>query len=852
MEPSRPPGWVSQGEVENLVLLQREQQLDPPRQREEPRNNNSEPETVDLADNPNIATGLSTSPLGLASKCNLSTVPVLLLLHGADTLVFIDPSPETVRAKLPLCVSTVPHRIHSETLLATGSAYFKRLFTPRVQTRVRKRRGLAGNLPGGIQYVLDLTPPMLDEDAIIFLTELSCPMGIRTWASKRSVWHLPLSCVGGQDELEPTEQLIQNPTSHESETDTYIDPADNSSEEEDEALPPMQDAVPPDAPPPMGRQERLPVEYSASRHREGIEHILHVLEGLHISIDTPCKLWTFFALAKIFDVATVPAICDHIISWLYEQNNIRFIEFHPDITYRVACGIKSASLCRDSFVPMVGDEALLYLIRTTGYQPTQSIEVSMRSKISDTLDDIEVQRIEYASKSFGDYVVRCFLHLTGTEMPWLVHIVEFQKLTRHLERYPKDQEIVLTFITTLKEFVRDRIYGLLVEARDTNRSFHVNTSLAKSENPYHQMWMDKRFLLQRLVGRRFWGSLIWLDLWETQKLRPVAHSSIAELCNGSLAFGDENAALLRYVSISEIRQMSHTFNQAVRMRAQARQEEEAFAVQLAGGRVVMNMTINPRQSQSSNEASNGFYSGPFFNPIPAATPNPSVPSISVALPKSDISDDIFDPVGFTTKVQDFLKNYAQEMLQLPDSTTIRHELTDILTCLTYNEFQFLPLWAGGNDDETGGVFADLLIPTMDAGGFSGPGPTVHTGSVASTNDSFSEIDPSDSRSTVHAASHNATYSHVSDLMSMNSTDYAQTDFNNESSEIDLEEAHFDNEISQDFGLMTDDEECEIRSDGTIIMRIDSASSSVGIPEDMDMDKMNDDNDADFEFVDVRN
>lgn len=855
--PHRPPSYIPREETGNPQLLQKQKQ----KQQQEPNSHitRESDTTSTLTNTSDTPTALPTSHSdSQGSPFNFITMPFLLLLHGADTMVFIDPSPESIRSKLPLSPQTVPHRIHSEKLLATGSAYFKRLFNPQMQTRVRKRRGLAGKLPDGIRYVLDLTPPTLEEDAVIFLTELSCPMSIRTWASKQHMWSLPWSCVGGQVDLEFFEQLTQFPTaSPEPGADIDVDHLQNdlieSSVDPQDQFPPSQ--------PETVEQTSLPVEYSASRHREGIEHILHILEGLNPRIDTPCKMWTFFALAKIFDVATVPAICDHIISWFYEQNNTRFIELHPEVTYRVACGIKSPCLYRDAFVEMVGDEALLYLIRATQFKPIGSMESLVRSRISDVLDDTEVQRIEYASKSFGDYVVRCFLQLTGNEMPWLAHIVEFQKLTRHVQLYPADQGIICQLVTTLKEFIRGRIYGVLIKGRDTNRSFHVAPNLVRSENPYHRSGVDKGFVLQRLIGRNFWDALVWLDLYQDEAPRLESHSSIAEIGNGSLAFGAETAARIRQVSPGEIRQMSHVFNQAVRTRAQARQEEESLAARHAGGHVKMEMTINVRKSQSGKDV-DSTYNGPFLNPTPAPTPTPCLPPVSPMPPKTEISAEMFDERTFKNEVHSFLRQYTLEMLQQSGPPTcMQHEITDTLTCLTYNEFQYLPLWAGGNDDETGGVFTDLIIPAMDVGGFSAPGPAVHTGSVASTNDSFSEIKASDTQSTIYGASHNATYSHASDIMSVDSTDYSQLRLKHENHESQdevqsdtyMEVTEYDDEISSlDLGLTADDGEYGTQSDGTITMNMGSPGPSfTGISEDIKMDKVEDEgNETEFEFVDI--
>lgn len=56
------------------------------------------------------------------------------------------------------------------------------------------------------------------------------------------------------------------------------------------------------------------------------------------------------------------------------------------------------------------------------------------------------------------------------------------------------------------------------------------------------------------------------------------------------------------------------------------------------------------------------------------------------------------------------------------------------------EFRFLPLWAGGLDDGTGGVFADMTVPDADMGPIE-PGPGYRTGQTvaSSTADSDATI-----------------------------------------------------------------------------------------------------------------
>ena len=130
---------------------------------------------------------------------------------------------------------------------------------------------------------------------------------------------------------------------------------------------------------------------------------------------------------------------------------------------------------------------------------------------------------------------------------------------------------------------------------------------------------------------------------------------------------------------------------------------------------------------------------------------------------------------------------------------------------------------------------------------------MHNGSVAS-NDSLSEIEHSDAKSTICGASHNATYSHASDIMSVDSTDYSQFRLKRENHE-NYDEVRSEGEMSSlDLGLTTDDGEYETQSDDTMTVDVESPEPSfAGISDDIEVDKVEDEgNDAGFEFVDVHN
>lgn len=749
----------------------------------------------------------------------LNPGPILILLNNADTLVYIDPAPCSGNI---LSTRTIPHRVHSEKLLATGSTYIQQLFTPRCQNRVRKQRGFASELPSGVKYVIDLTPPTTDEDAILALTGVSCPMAIRTWASCKDKWNLPPTCVGGEDELEVLPD-IPKPSFIHAETYEFDRKLQNAFDLEDEGV--------------LAEGENrettriaLPVDYSAKRHREAIEHILHVLEGLNVTLDTPCKLWTFFAVAKFLDVAKVPAVSGYVLSWFYHSSNIRFLEIHPEVSYRVACGIGLASLCVDSFIALVGDEALLYIMREASLVPPRSwAPVLDRSRIADFLEDTEVQRIEYASKSFADKVINNFLYLAGKDMPWMASLGEFEKIQKYLRDFPEDGTPASELVDVLRDFIRYRIYRVLCTAKDPRRSCNI---LSPNNRTSHGDGFDQPAVVQRIIGRDFWRHLSSLNLGsDVDFASPVLshqqhHHSIAEIGNGITAFRGHDRARLRLISRFSIERKAQEFNAAVKCqfsrirfhptRRQALGSGLNYfpdsAVNTSRSAQTLEppastnnghskpLTLNLRSSQPSpgadssspinkplnlpfrlhTQPSSGEHqiSGRSANELSAidsSNPRPSALSVPDLL-LEDIGAGryvevmTFDLQRFLSNAWTWVNNFAGTLLYPHGDNTAPLEATDTLFSLTDDQFRFLPLWAGGLDDGSGGVFTDQNIPNLEHGGFSAPGPAVHTGSVASTNtdNSLSDIDPDDSLSTVQGASHHATHSHVSDLLSVDS------------------------------------------------------------------------------------
>ena len=143
---------------------------------------------------------------------------------------------------------------------------------------------------------------------------------------------------------------------------------------------------------------------------------------------------------------------------------------------------------------------------------------------------------------------------------------------------------------------------------------------------------------------------------------------------------------------------------------------------------------------------------PFFRPqVPPSSPARSYqPMLSPRTDSTSFSSQssrwaqftFFDLETFFMEAHNYIEKFARQKLQSSD-TYLREEplevgITNTLVCLADSEWKYLPLWAGGNDDGSGGVYIDQ--PDTADLGFSSPGPEIHTGAPATSIKSPSELD----------------------------------------------------------------------------------------------------------------
>ena len=113
--------------------------------------------------------------------------------------------------------------------------------------------------------------------------------------------------------------------------------------------------------------------------------------------------------------------------------------------------------------------------------------------------------------------------------------------------------------------------------------------------------------------------------------------------------------------------------------------------------------------------------------------------------------EFFDLESFFIQARRYIDIFAMKKLRSSDQLEIG--IVNTLVCLEDSEWKFLPLWAGGNDDGSMGVYNDDL-PTAEHG-FTTAGPEVHDGTTpansAKAPSEYELVSAGDSASTFNAS-----------------------------------------------------------------------------------------------------
>ena len=403
----------------------------------------------------------------------------------ADTWVFIDPTAkqpeqddEIYKMYVKHCSKPIPMK--RTTLLKLNSPTINNAFGPTAQFRLLRRRQLVDKLPGGISYVIDLTPPSEGEDAVWLISSLSCSEGVRTWYQSEQALGVSSQLVAGEEDYLPKRP---NPKrgSRASRAAGQVDT----------------------------RPTKVVLEYSPTRTRAAFERLLAIAIGADPKINSAPKLWTTFAAARHLGVAHSP-LTDYIVTWLRAYPNSMFLEVHMETSHIMADQLEVYDLERDTFAMLVGEEALDSIVRSR--EPGKERMSSTFGRKKEDLPEHIQTRVEYASKIFSERITADFEQLKRGK--WIESLDEFKRLSSFT--HPDLQ----THITTLKVKLMQWIQGAIC---------HVQCSkYEKIPNPHHppldgssymMLYEERKDVFQslqpaeRILTRTFWNALESLNLF---------------------------------------------------------------------------------------------------------------------------------------------------------------------------------------------------------------------------------------------------------------------------------------------------------------------------------------------------
>lgn len=608
-----------------------------------------------------------------------------------DTLVFIDPpdqQPEQDDESYERCSAryNIPIRMKKDVFMKYGASYFQKIFEATYQFRILRRRGLVGKLPPHVKYVVDLTPPTDGDQAAYLMTELCCSEGVRKWYQANKRWEVSKNMVAGQDEYMLRRKAGSGTAEHGSESDQF----------------------------PL-----VPLEYSPVRHRSAVERVLLALQNRNPWLDSAPKVWSTFAVAKYFGITTDSPLTDYIVSWLRAAPNSHFLEVLPEIALRIADGLQCHELCRDTFAILVGEEALgaAYRSRVPEFDRSWSVHGRKKDEFPEGLQTA----VEYASKALSDRVNAKFTSLVDDGMHWIDDLAEFQKLS-NLGPLPENLEQDLTeLIVLLKAYVRGAVYTVL--CMNFPHPPIIVAGISEDDvfptTRWEEIWA-KLVPRERILTRDFWSMLSRSDLLRG----PTNFHVCFRLPNGILmaSRGHADEAVCQELSFNKIS------NRDIALRILSLNEQyHQYHVTLVEG---------PNSNEQISHNGSSLFDNEKADPLQALK----------RPPVNYDPADFFHFGTFCNEAERYLKTLGSWMTNAPDIST-RKEVLEVklihtLVCLIHSEWKYLPMWAGGNDDGSGGVFADDVPLTHD--GFSTAGPKVitenqYSADGNSTGSSFSVI-----------------------------------------------------------------------------------------------------------------
>jgi hypothetical protein len=423
-------------------------------------------------------------------------------------------------------------------------------------------------------------------------------------------------------------------------------------------------------------------DYCPIRHRNGIVRLLMLIEGKGCILDSAPRLFTILKLSCLFECSSI--LTDRVTQWIMHGQNTAFIEVLPEEALQIGSLLKIPPVMDSAFRILVNELALKLAADPTKHNSHSQTTIFGRrlGQLPDELSNI----VQHAAQALIDRVSEINATYRNPDLFSSWDIDEWAKL-------------------------------------------QVTEQLLEQENTHlGRIALGKLRLLKSALTREFTHA--WEDAIDSP---PV---------DGFATYNDIDRDRLTYVEPMDFDKMTFIMM-------------DFNPIQMLLCAVPYNdlgVELDNRRWNNSRCKLDGYMHKSYTDLVREATTalddflectprlfNNLLWSRILALGDRDFPEmgmrSSYRPIvslsALEAAVKDRLRpltlSWRRENFEPPLNLT-RH----LLLTLTENELKYLPLWCGGNDDGSGGVFGDA-IPSADLlVAPNGPGPGFHTGHTIST------------------------------------------------------------------------------------------------------------------------
>ncbi|AEO66913.1 uncharacterized protein THITE_2045585 [Thermothielavioides terrestris NRRL 8126] len=568
-------------------------------------------------------------------------------------------------------------RMSYEKLVSLGSGKIQDMLTPRAQARFRRRLGLEQphQLPTGIKYVVDFTPPPEGPELADLTAALWLPRVAKLWflaghfvpdhvlEAGPGVHTRPLAdkAVGailalGHDDVCKGVSCLTNF-------------GEWQTKEAVSGITDENDHVP---------AWRRVEDYCPIRHRVAIIRVLRAINGDSLLLNSAVRLWTVAQVAISLDVPQV--VVNPVAQWLVAPPNTKFIEICPEKAFQLAYELKIPSVLIAAFKILVNELAIDYA--SSDPSPGRP-QLTWSQRRRDDYGDYPSDPVEYASRAFAERM--------NNQLKMLLSDEVFVRLPARIPEWDKLQYLG-TLITSLGP-------GPLLDAYE---------ALTAALLAVFHGWIDRALNTHYFSGRI-------QDLTAAQRAHYIPESERKPLIDLYRQLNPSQKVLTpffwdRLLFTESFDSFAATFHAGHRLSIYDRNFKRHLRDALTSVPPLLNVDLT-------------------HPTLVAAANSPTLPFPDM-LPSFHLAE-------FHTQLCAALKQLCTAHLHHvrdpdPDQQQgIPFFLSDhLLLSLDEHELNYLPIWADGLDDGSGGVFQDA-IPEADMGP-SEPGPGYHTGLTVAT------------------------------------------------------------------------------------------------------------------------